>query len=212
MSTGPRELAPPAVSPDDAGPWSIVSPVRHQQAAAARVRVRRLAEPPFGFVSLPPPRVAIPLAGLDPSSTLAGVGTIRVIAAAREAAHSLAFDEDGNTLRAVAPHARRSWALPGMERFPEQRDGTDPAAGLPAPVDPARLGEDLSEAVVAPGGEVVAVAVRDGRATAVAVVGRESKELIRWLAGARAAAWNADGSLFAVGGDWGVILCARRDS
>lgn len=203
---------PPQISPDDAGPWSVASPVRHAQATAAQGRARRLAPPPYGLVTLPPPRVAMTLGGLDPTSQVAGAALIRVVAAAREGARWLSFDEDGSALRAIASHARRSWGLPGLVRRPEERDGTDPSTDLPAPTEPTDLDGALPDAIVAPGGEFLAVGVRDGRTMALAIVRREPRELVRWVAGARCAAWNPDGSLIAIGGDWGVILARGRDA
>lgn len=202
---------PPEVAPDDAGPWSVVSPVRHAAAMATIARARRRAEPPYGLVTLPAPRVPIPLAGLDPASRVAGVAPLRVIAAARGAVHALTFRDDGATLAAVAPHARRSWEIPTLAAHPEERDGTDPAAGLPGPIEPADLAGALPGATPAPGGEVVAACVRDGRATALALVRLEPRGLVRWVAGARAAAWSADGRLVAIGGDWGVLLAELRE-
>jgi hypothetical protein len=187
-----------------------VSSVRHARAVAAQVRARRISEAPYGLVTLPPPRVEMALAGLDAGSPVAGVCPVRVVAAAREAAHSLAFDEDGGALRAVAPFARRSWGLPGLVRWPEERDGTDPSVGLPAPIEHADLGGPLPDAVVAPGGEYAAVCVRDGRTAALAIVRLEPRELVRWIAGARCAAWSADGTQIAIGGEWGVILAEAR--
>jgi len=212
MTRLPGGLPPPLVSPDDAGPWSIASPVRHAQALSAQGRARRRPQPPFGLVALPPPRVVLTLAGLDPSSRLAGVAPVRVVAAAREGARWLSFDGDGGALRAVASHARRSWGLPGLAPWPEERDGTDPSADLPVPVEPGDLDGPLPDAAVAPGAEFFAVGVRDGRTTALAIVRREPRELVRWVAGARCAAWNADGSQIAIGGDWGVILTECRDA
>jgi hypothetical protein len=206
MTTLPGGLPAPAISPDDGGPWSVASPIRHARAVASQARARRIAEPPYGLVTIPPPRVAIALEGLDAASPVAGVAPLRVVAAAREAAWSLAFDEDVGMLRAAAPYARRSWLLPGLVRRPEERDGTDPSQGLPAPIEPGDLAGDLAAADVAPGGGFAAVAVRDGRASAIAVVRIEPRALVRWVAGARALAWNGDGSLVAIGGDWGVVL------
>jgi hypothetical protein len=212
MTTRAGVLPAPQVSPDDAGPWSIASPVRHAQATSSQARARRLKEPPYGLVGVPPPRVAIPLAGLEASSAIAGVGPLRVVAAGRGAAHAVSFDADGGAVRAVAPHARRTWTLPGLAGGPDERDGTDPSADLPGLADTADLDGDLPTAVTAPGGEFAAIGVRDGRGAAVAIVRLEPRELVRWVAGARCAAWSADGGQFALGGEWGVILMARREA
>lgn len=210
MTTRAGVLPPPMVSPDDAGPWSIASPVRHAQATGAQARVRRLKEPPYGLVTLPPPRLALTPAGLDAASPIAGVGALRVIAAGRGAAYALSFDADGAALHAIAPHARRTWTLPGMVGSPEQRDGTDPSADLPPFTEPDDLAGEIPHAILAPGGEYAAVSVRDGRSAALAIVRLEPRELVRWIAGVRCAAWNEDGSQIALGGDWGVMLAERR--
>ena len=76
MST--RPLPPPAVLRDDPGPWSVVSSVFAQ---AGRPGKRR-PPPPVGLMLSPPPETALELAGIDPSSPVAGVGTLRVVAAA----------------------------------------------------------------------------------------------------------------------------------
>lgn len=206
MTTRLGGLPAPDVSPDDAGPWSVVSPVRHSQATSSQARARRLKEPPFGLVMQFPPRVGITLAGLDEASAVAGVGAVRVIAAGRGAALAVSFDEDGGAVRGIASHARRTWLLPGLVSQPEERDGTDPSDGLPAPTDVADLDGPLDGAARSPDGAFAAVPVRDGRMPAVAIVRLEPRELVRWVVGARCAAWNADGSQIALGGDWGVIL------
>lgn len=206
MTTRLGGLPAPDVSPDDAGPWSVVSPVRHAQATASQARARRLKEPPFGLVTQVPPRVGITLAGLDDTSGVAGAGAVRVTAAARGAALALSFDDDGGAVRGIASHARRTWLLPGLVSQPEERDGTDPSQGLPEPVDVADLDGSLAGAIRSRDGAFAAVSVRDGRMPAVAIVRLEPRELVRWVVGARCAAWNADGTQIAIGGDWGVIL------
>lgn len=211
MTTLPGGLPPPAISQDDAGPWSVTSPVRHARAIQAQVRARRIAEAPFGLVTIPPPRVSITLEGLVADSAVAGVSPLRVIAAAREGAWALTFEEDGSAISGIAPHARRAWLLPGLRRQPEVRDGTDPSAELPPPAEQEELHGDLGGALDAPGGEFAALTVRDGRAAAIAIVRREPRTLVRWIAGARALAWDSDGSHVAVGGDWGVILAEVRE-
>jgi hypothetical protein len=54
------------------------------------------------------------------------------------------------------------------------------------------------------------VCVRDGRTAALAIIRVEPRELVRWIAGARCAAWSADGMQIAIGGDWGVILAEAQ--
>ena len=78
MST--RPLPPPEVLRDDPGPWSVVSSVFAQ---AGRPGKRRPL-PPIGLMLSPPPEVGLALAGIDPSSPVAGVGQVTIVAAARE--------------------------------------------------------------------------------------------------------------------------------
>jgi hypothetical protein len=200
MST--RPLPPPEVLRDDPGPWSVVSSVFSQ---AGRPGKRR-PQPPMGLMLSPPPEVALALAGLDPSSRVAGAGPVRVVAGAREPALQLAFDGDA-VLRGVSPFVARSWSVPDLAAAGEERPGADPAADLPPALDPASLASDeLAPLSTAPGGEVVAVHTREGRSDVVALLGPADRSLVRWIRGARAAAWSADGRLLALGGPWGVLL------
>jgi hypothetical protein len=154
----------------------------------------------------PPPATALSLAGLDPSSPLAGAGPVRVVAAAREPALHLAFDGEG-VLRGLSPYVARSWSVPELAATSEERPGDDPAAGLPPPVDPAALASgELAPVATAPGAEVVAVHTREGRSDVLALIRPSERALVRWIRGARAAAWSPDGSLLALGGPWGVVL------
>jgi hypothetical protein len=154
----------------------------------------------------PPPETALELAGIDPSSPVAGVGTLRVVAAAREPALQLAFDGDA-LLRGVSPHVARAWSVPDLVAASEDRPGGDPAADLPPPLDPGSLASGAVAAVAtAPGGAVLAVHTREGRADVVALVRAQDRALVRWVRGARAAAWSPDGTLLALGGPWGVML------
>ena len=107
MST--RPLPPPEVLRDDPGPWSVVSSVFAQ---AGRPGKRRPL-PPTGLMLSPPPEVGLALAGIDPSSPVAGVGQITIVAAAREPALI------SRSWRAPAPSPRRppatacSWPVTG---------------------------------------------------------------------------------------------------
>ncbi|HSJ73094.1 MAG TPA: hypothetical protein VK904_02160, partial [Miltoncostaeaceae bacterium] len=95
----------------------------------------------------------------------------------------------------------------GLATASEKRPGPDPAADLPAALDPVSLVHDEITAVAAsPGGAVVAVHTREGRADVVAILRTDDRSLVRWIRGARAAAWSPDGALLALGGPWGVML------
>lgn len=199
MST--RPLGPPRILPDDPGPWSVVSAVFARAGAPGK----RRPQPPTGLMLSPAPEVARELRGLDPSSPVAGVGRVRVVAAAREPALSLRFDAD--LLRGVSPFVLRAWSVPDLAPQAEERPGDDPAADLPGPVPPSELaGAALQNAAVAPGGEVAAVHTQEGRSDVIALVRLDDRSLVRWIRGARSAAWSADGRLLAVGGPWGVLL------
>jgi hypothetical protein len=164
------------------------------------------------MLSPPPPDAPGELAGLDTGSSLAGVGRVRIVAAAREPALRLEFASDGALLRGVSPYVLRSWSVPDLVQQAEERPGDDPAAELPPPLDPAALGRDGGPgAAVAPGGEVVAAHTREGRSDVVAIVRVADGSLVRWIRGARAAAWSPDGGLLALGGPWGVLL-ARAEA
>jgi hypothetical protein len=163
----------------------------------------------MGLMLSPPPDLRLPLAGIDEDSPVAGIGRFRIVAAAREPALTLAFDEASGLLRGVSPHVRRAWSVPELTVAEEERPGDDPAADLPAPApfetvadpdaEPARL-------ATSPDGTVVAAHLREGRADVLALVRLEDRGIIRWIRHARAAAWSADGRRLAIGGPWGVLL------
>lgn len=201
MST--RPLPAPSVLADDPGPWSVVSSVFSQAGRPGR----RRPQPPMGLMLSPAPDTHLALTGLDAASPLAGLGPMRVVAAAREPAFTLAFDDDGALLRGVSPFVARAWYVPALSLQSEERPGDDPAAELPPPVAPASLHEgDLPVVATAPGGDLVAVHSREARNDVIAVIRIADGSLARWIRGARAAAWSPDGRHLALGGPWGVLL------
>jgi hypothetical protein len=200
MST--RPLPPPELIPDDPGPWSVVSHVR--QTVGHRPDQRRKPTP-FGLLIASPPRIALPVAGLDPASSVAGVAPLRLVAAAREAAMGLSIA--GAEVVGVRPGVLRRWSLPDLAAGPEERPERDPAADLPPPVPLARLPEaDLAAATRSPDGAVWAVSVTMGGLPALALVRVADRALVRWIVGARAGAWTPDGRAFVLGGDWGLLM------
>jgi hypothetical protein len=209
MLARPGGMPPPEVVADDPGPWSIVSQLRRKASRAARPDKRRLP-PPHGLLLSRPPQIDLPKPGLVAHSDLAGAGPIRVIAAGREPAYRLWFDDDQRLLRGVSPFVERAWSVPDMRSQPEQRPGDDPTTGLEPPLEQSELSGELRGAVLSPGGELAAVAVRDGSAIAIALIRPDDRALVRWIVGARAAAWSRDGGMFAVGGEFGVLLTVPR--
>jgi hypothetical protein len=206
MST--RPLPPPDVLRDDPGPWSVVSSVFSQAGRPGR----RRRQPPTGLMLAPPPDVGLALAGIDPSSAVAGVGHVQILAAAREPALGLAFEDDGALLRGVSTGVRRAWSVPDLKVVEEERPAEDPAAAVPAQVHPAALAEgDLPGAVADPTGAVVAAFTREGRFDVLVIV-REDRSVVRWVRGARAAAWSPDARHLAIGGPWGVLLAQAREA
>lgn len=206
MST--RPLPAPSVLADDPGPWSVVSSVFALPGRPGR----RRPQPPMGLMMSPAPSTPLALAGIDPASRVAGIGPLRVVAASREPAFVLTFDEGVGVFRGVSPFVVRAWSLPSLALHSEERPGDDPAAELPPPVHPESLHEkDVPALAVSPGGEYVAVHSREGRSDVVAFIRISDGGLARWVRGARAAAWSADGRHLALGGPWGVLLATTRD-
>jgi hypothetical protein len=202
-------MPPPEVMPDDPGPWSIVAQLRRQRARAARPDKRR-AQPPHGLLLARPPQIGVPLAGLEERSALAGAGPVRLIAAAREPAFRLWFEDEQRMLRGLSPFVHRAWSVPDMRSEPERRLGDDPTAELETPLEPSELTGELRGATLSPGGELAAVAVRDGPTVALALIRPDDRALVRWIVGARSAAWSRDGGMLAVGGEFGVLLAVPR--
>jgi hypothetical protein len=203
MST--RPLGPPPVLADDPGPWGVVSSVFAQAGRPGR----RRPQPPMGLMLSPPPDLRLPLAGIDDASPVAGIGRLRIVAAAREPALTLAFDEDAGLLRGVSPHVRRAWSVPELTVAEEERPGDDPAADLPAPAPFETVADgdaELAPLATSPDGTAVAVHLREGRADVLAIVRVEDRGIVRWIRHARAAAWSADGRRLTIGGPWGVLL------
>ena len=206
MST--RPLPPPEILRDDPGPWSVVSAVFAQAGRPGR----RRPQPPTGLMLAPPPDIGLALAGVDPASAVAGVGHVTVLAAAREPALTLAFDDAGAVVLGASTGVRRAWSVPDLTVVEEERPAEDPAAGIPPQIHPAALGEDdLPGAVADPTGLVVAAFTREGRFDVLAIL-REDRSVVRWVRGVRAAAWSPDGAMLALGGTWGVLLARAREA
>jgi hypothetical protein len=206
MST--RGIPAPTFVPDDPGPWSDVLEVMQRRAVSPG---HRRAEPPNGLMLTPPPRTGLVLVGLDPEVSMAGIAPSRVVAAARHPALHIGIEPDGITISGVSRMVRRTWALPGLTMVTETRPDADPAADLPAPTPLESLGEDdlPDSAIVAPGGTHAAVMVAEPRpngiAIGIAIVRVGDRGLVRYLRGARSAAWTPDGATFVIGGDWGLL-------
>jgi hypothetical protein len=199
MST--RPLGPPQILTDDPGPWSVISSTFAWQGGPGR----RRALPPMGLMISPAPEVGLPLAGLDTGSSVAGVGPVKVIGAAREPAFTLRFD--GDVLHGISPYVLRTWPVPELLPATEERPGDDPAADLPPAIHPGALdAPELPGAVESPGGEYLGVYTREPRADVVAILRSSDRAIVRWIRGARAVAWSADGGRIAIGNQWGVIL------
>jgi hypothetical protein len=210
MLARPGGMPPPEVVPDDPGPWSIMAQLRRQASRAARPDKRR-KPPPHGLLLSRPPQVQVPTPGLLEGSALAGAGPMRLIAAAREPAFKLWFEDEQRLLMGVSPLVHRSWSVPDMRAQPERRTGEDPTAELEPPLQLSELTGELRGATLSPGGELAAVAVHDGpSAIALALLRPDDRAIVRWVVGARAAAWTADGRMIAIGGEYGVLLGVPR--
>ena len=206
MST--RPLPPPDFLRDDPGPWSVVSSVFSQAGRPGR----RPPPPPPAPPPPPPPAPGLTLAGIHPPSPLAGGRQGTVVAAAREPALALEFEDGGALLRGVSAGVRRAWSVPDLTVVAEERPAEDPAASIPPQVHPASLTEaDLPGAVADPTGTVVAAFTREGRFDVLAVL-RDDRSVVRWVRGVRAAAWSPDGLRLALGGTWGVLLAQAREA
>ena len=204
-SRGPR-LRPDLIG-DDPGAWSIVSFAREAQGAQLLGRAGRRRQTPGALLStLAPTEIGRPLPGLDRSLGVAGAGPIRLVALHREGARRLWFEDGGRTLRGVAPRVVRRWSVPDLAPGPHDDPEDDPAAALPPPAPPNALGEPVEGEIVAPGGALVAAASKSGRLFGVAFLRLPEREVVRFVAGAAAAAWTDDGAMLAIGGDWGVML------
>jgi hypothetical protein len=203
-------MPPPEVVPDDPGPWSIMSQLRRQASRAARPDKRR-KPPPHGLLLSRQPQVPVPTPGLQEDSSLAGAGPMRLVAAGREPAFKLWFEEEQRLLMGVSPLVYRAWSIPDMRAQPERRTGDDPTADLEPPLQLSELTGELRGATISPNGELAAVAVRDGpSAIALALLRPDDRAIVRWIVGARAAAWTADGRMIAIGGEFGVLLGVPR--
>lgn len=208
MSTRRNANTPPFIV-DDPGSWGMIAQVQRAIGGQMGAHHRRHVPIP-GILMMPQRAVPIPTSGLSTSeSTPVGVGRLKVVAALPDPADRLRFADDGKTLYGESPRAKRSWTFPSLTPAPVIAEEQ-----APVPVPPLfeiLADDDLGDLpIVAPGGEYAALIVRDGRLPAMALVrlgsGLETRELVRWITGVAAAAWSPDGRLFALSGDWGVLI------
>lgn len=203
MFQGPRS-GPDTVMAEDPGPWSVAIPVFRMRSGRAD---RRRAMPPLGFMLAPPPETGLEMSGLDPEETTVGAGPLTFSVGVREPARGLAFEDD--RLATVSPLVARSYALPGLDDLMEERPAADPAADVPPPLPLAELAGATDAGSVSPDGRLRAVTVAERGAVVVALVRTADMSVARWMRGCWCAAWSADGTQLAVGGDWGLVLATR---
>ncbi len=197
---------------DDPGAWSIVSFVRDAQGARIMGRTGQRKIAPGGLLSDVVAPLPIERTGLDASLGTVGGGLIRLLAVSREGARRLYFEDGDTVLRGVAPRVIRRFSVPDLVPGPHEYPETDPAAGLSLPAPPQALVEPVEGEVTAPGGRVSAAPLKDGRLFGLAFLRLPERTLVRFIGGAACAAWNSDGSLLAIGGDWGVMLAESAEA
>ncbi|MCB0882730.1 MAG: hypothetical protein KDC33_11015 [Thermoleophilia bacterium] len=203
-----RPLGAPPVIPDDPGAWSGVLDVLQRRG---KLPGRRRAEPPNGLMLSPPPRTSLTLAGTDRDATVAGVGPVRVVAAAREGALALAL-KDG-VLRGVNKMVERTWDAATLAVMSEAHPETDPAAGLPEPawIDDLAGGDLPPGAAVESGGGYAAVpVVEPPRYRGLAIVRVADRAVMRYIRFARCGVWTPDASRLIIGGEWGLMMLQHR--
>ena len=105
----------PELIPNDAGPWSIVSFARETQGAQLIGRGGRRRQTSAALLSDFAPEIPLDRPGLDESLGVAGGGLIRLIAADREGARALYFEDDDRTLRGVHKKVIRRWSVPDLD-------------------------------------------------------------------------------------------------
>ena len=203
MSTKP--LGPPAIIADDPGPWSVVSSVFAQAGRPGR---RRPPAADGAHALARRRRSSWRSGGLDPASPVAGVGPVRVVAAAREPAFRLEIDAGRRHAARRQPVRGARLVHPGPHPDAEERPPEDPTASLPPAVPPD---EALREG--APSRSRRRPAARSSRSTRARGAttswrssGSRTATVVRWIRAARAAAWTPDGRHIAIGGPWGVLL------
>lgn len=201
MST--RPLQPPPTVPEDPGPWSGILEVLQRRGGLPG---RRRAEPPNGLMISPPPRTVLTLAGLDPGTSVAGAGPVRVVTGAREPALRLATVPGG--VAGVSRMVRRSWAVPGLAVTAEERPQEDPATTLEADpyIDDLAEGDLPAFAALSPDGVYAAVGVTEPpRYNGLVILRVSDRAVVRFIRFARCGAWSEDGGTLVVGGEWGLL-------
>lgn len=197
----------------DPGPWSIVSFVREAQGAQIMGRGGSRKATSAGLLSDIVPDVPMERPGLDASLETVGGGLIRLVSVVRgEGARRLYFEENSTVLRGVAPRVIRRYSVPDLTPGPHEYPDEDPGKGIALPQPPYALAEPVEGEVTAPSGRLAAAPIKDGRLFGLAFVRLPERTLVRFIGGAACAAWSDDGSLLAIGGDWGVILAEAADA